>query len=77
MIDEETRAATRRSERRWGAAAALLASTLALGIVLVGSVGSVGTGAATGAAAAAGPPAATAGTSRHAPLDVDPPGRDF
>lgn len=74
MIDEETRVATRRSERRWGAAAALLASTLALGIVLVGSVG---TGAATGVVAAAGPPAATAGTAQHAPVDVDPPGREF
>ena len=74
MIDEETRAATRRSERRWGAAAALLASTLALGIVLVGSVG---TGAATGASAATGPAAATTGSAQLAPLDVDPPGRAF
>ncbi len=37
MIDDATRAESRGAERRWGAAAVLLAAVLAGGIVLVGS----------------------------------------
>ena len=58
MIDHETQAAERRSARRWGTGAALVAAGLAGGVIIAGAMG-----ASANAATTTPSPAATSGTT--------------